>query len=299
MPGTLAVMPSLLDNSPYAVAECIEHGFRSSRPTSAGLRSLIAAEDRPQVLFGPTADELAAALRERSRACRSPLDRHAPPEESLAAWLELVESVEPARPQPGRLPDRVFGGRLGNRQRLAGAAPRQVDRLGRRGFGRGSVAERGDSIRRTRTGCSSSTTTTCRRTASSMHSRPRRLHRAPMRSRAAVRPADDAVGLQLFLGNPGPLGLIENQYGVIGLVARADRPGLCGLAALCTPGAPPVSASSRSRSRWRCNLPSQTIADSGGRPRGARGIRGSLGGCPRAAAAVGRDARCRRCPSRT
>jgi hypothetical protein len=38
---------------------------------------------------------------------------------------------------------------------------------------------------------------------------------------SAVRPADDAVGLQLFLGDPGPLGLVENQYGVIGLVRRS------------------------------------------------------------------------------
>src|SRR5207248_1689470 len=35
---------------------------------------------------------------------------------------------------------------------------------------------------------------------------------------AAVRPADDAEGLRLFLGDPGALGLAENSYGVIGLV---------------------------------------------------------------------------------
>jgi hypothetical protein len=35
---------------------------------------------------------------------------------------------------------------------------------------------------------------------------------------SAVRPADDSGGTQLFLGDPGSLGLVENQYGVLGLV---------------------------------------------------------------------------------
>src|SRR5439155_15482642 len=38
---------------------------------------------------------------------------------------------------------------------------------------------------------------------------------------AAVRPTDDSGGLQLFLGSPGALGLVQNQYGVLGLVRRA------------------------------------------------------------------------------
>jgi hypothetical protein len=38
---------------------------------------------------------------------------------------------------------------------------------------------------------------------------------------ASVRPADDPDGQRLFLGDPGALGLVENQYGVIGLVRRS------------------------------------------------------------------------------
>jgi hypothetical protein len=34
----------------------------------------------------------------------------------------------------------------------------------------------------------------------------------------AVRPSDDPRGVHLFLGDPGALGLVENQYGVVGLV---------------------------------------------------------------------------------
>ena len=37
---------------------------------------------------------------------------------------------------------------------------------------------------------------------------------------AGVRPSDDDDAVQLFLGDPGSLGLIENQYGVLGLVSR-------------------------------------------------------------------------------
>jgi hypothetical protein len=36
-----------------------------------------------------------------------------------------------------------------------------------------------------------------------------------------VRPADDPDAVQLFLGDPGALGLVENQYGVVALVRRA------------------------------------------------------------------------------
>jgi hypothetical protein len=38
---------------------------------------------------------------------------------------------------------------------------------------------------------------------------------------AAVRPAGDPDGIHLFLGNAGALGLVENQYGVLGLVRRS------------------------------------------------------------------------------
>ena len=37
LPGTLAVIPSLLDNSPYAVAECIEHGIPFVATSTGGI----------------------------------------------------------------------------------------------------------------------------------------------------------------------------------------------------------------------------------------------------------------------
>src|SRR5439155_10872052 len=38
---------------------------------------------------------------------------------------------------------------------------------------------------------------------------------------AAVRPADDPEAVQLFLGDAGPLGLVENHYGVLGMLRRS------------------------------------------------------------------------------
>ena len=77
LPGTLAVMPSLLDNSPYGVAECIEHGIPFVSTATGGIPELVAGEDARQVLCRPTPDDLAAALR---RA--------------------LTEGTRPARPRP-------------------------------------------------------------------------------------------------------------------------------------------------------------------------------------------------------
>jgi Glycosyl transferases group 1 len=97
-PGTLAVMPSLLENSPYAVAECIEHGIPFLAADVGGTPELVARDDRARVLHPPTRDAFAAALAE---ALRSP-DGFEParparrPEETLDAWLDLVETVEPA-----------------------------------------------------------------------------------------------------------------------------------------------------------------------------------------------------------
>ena len=62
LPGTLAVMPSLVDNSPYAVAECLEHGIPFVAARVGGVPELVLEEDHARVLCRPTADDLAAAL---------------------------------------------------------------------------------------------------------------------------------------------------------------------------------------------------------------------------------------------
>jgi len=171
-PGTLAVMPSLLENSPYAVAECLEHGIPFLAADVGGTAELVAEEDRARVLHRPTPDAFAAALQSALADGVEPARPARAPEGSLAAWLTLVESVEPARRGASRAAsDWVTVG------------DPDVDALA--------------------TAASEADVVTC-----------------------AVRTPDG--GRQLFLGEPGPLGLIENQYGVAGLVraeaaAKVDR----------------------------------------------------------------------------
>lgn len=97
-PGTLAVMPSLQENSPNAVYECLEHGIPFVASDVGGVPELIAAPDRPGVLFEPTAEGVAAALRGVLSTRVVPV----PPRPAFARtasaerWGEVVEM----RPRP-------------------------------------------------------------------------------------------------------------------------------------------------------------------------------------------------------
>ena len=63
-PGTLAVMPSLQDNSPNTVYECLELGIPFVASAVGGVPELVAEDDRARVLFEPSAEGLAGALRQ-------------------------------------------------------------------------------------------------------------------------------------------------------------------------------------------------------------------------------------------
>lgn len=223
VPGTLAVMPSLLENSPYAVAECIENGIPFLATGVGGTPELVAAEDRERVLSLPNSDDFSAAI---GRALASPtglapaLPRHAP-ERALAQWLELVETVTAAPgPTPPRSKPRVSVVARGD------ASVRRAERLAERthsvavevvpASSRGAGLEAApadwllfideddipddallDSLVAAQLATGADVVT------------------------AGVRPSDDAEAVQLFLGDPGSLGLIANQYGVLGLVRRS------------------------------------------------------------------------------
>jgi glycosyltransferase involved in cell wall biosynthesis len=169
VPGTLAVMPSLLENSPYAVAECIEHRIPFVAANVGGTPELIAEEDRSRVLRAPTSNEFAAALRAALTEGVEPARSTHPPQDSLTAWVELVESVRPAHRQPSSV------------QADWVVVPDIQDEDLRDALLSAQVASGADAV------------TTAVRT-------------------------DE--GIRLFLGDPGPLGLVENQYGVVGLVKR-------------------------------------------------------------------------------
>jgi glycosyltransferase involved in cell wall biosynthesis len=98
-PGTLAVVPSLEDNSPNAVYECLERGLPLLASRTGGITELVAEEDRARVLFDPTADGVAAALRRALEAEVFPAARFAfDPELAVEAWQEVLGLSPTPRP---------------------------------------------------------------------------------------------------------------------------------------------------------------------------------------------------------
>jgi len=99
-PGTLAVIPSFEENSPNVIYECLENGVPFIASDVAGIRELVAADDRARVLFEPTPDGIAAALRRALanggalRPARAAFDD----EESLQCWDHVL--ALPAHPPP-------------------------------------------------------------------------------------------------------------------------------------------------------------------------------------------------------
>jgi glycosyltransferase involved in cell wall biosynthesis len=227
--GTLAVMPSLLDNSPNTVAECVECGIPFIASATGGIPELVAEGDRERVLFGPTADDLAATL---ERVLTSSSFAPARPARSapgaLDSWLELVDTVRPSSAPAVRPVTQVA-------VVAAGEASEQHARR---------LAERTHTVDVEVVRDASRRSGLARTTAAWVvflddDDRPLDdlldvLVAAQASSgadvvTAAVHPADDPGAMHLFLGDPGPLGLSENQYGVLGLVraelAVAELPG--------------------------------------------------------------------------
>jgi hypothetical protein len=95
-PGTLVVMPSLQENSPNAVYECLEHGIPFIASAVGGVPELVERE----VLFDATPAALAAKLR------RIIQDGNVPPparpafdrDVSLERWHEVIELRATPRP---------------------------------------------------------------------------------------------------------------------------------------------------------------------------------------------------------
>jgi glycosyltransferase involved in cell wall biosynthesis len=175
-PGTLAVMPSLLDNSPNTVSECIEQGIPFVATDTGGIPELVAAEDRARVLCEPTTAALAEALRHAldSPGGFAPARPAREARESLDAWLEVVDRVEPAPSREAPADEELV---------LVGLD--DADPEVREALAAAQAASGADVVT------------------------------------AGVRPTDDTGAVHLFLGNPGALGLVENQYGVFGLVRRS------------------------------------------------------------------------------
>jgi glycosyltransferase involved in cell wall biosynthesis len=106
-PGTLAVMPSFEENSPNTVYECLENGIPFIAGNAAGIRELVTPEDHGRVLFEPTEEGIAEALR-RALVNGDALGPARPAfddAESLRRWEEVFAlPAGPFPPRDGRLP---------------------------------------------------------------------------------------------------------------------------------------------------------------------------------------------------
>jgi glycosyltransferase involved in cell wall biosynthesis len=100
-PGTLAVMPSLGETFSNAVFECLERGIPFLASDAGAPAELVAPEDRDRVLFEPSADGVAAALRralsngDALRPARAAFDAAT----ACERWAEVVEFQPEARPR--------------------------------------------------------------------------------------------------------------------------------------------------------------------------------------------------------
>jgi glycosyltransferase involved in cell wall biosynthesis len=190
-PGTLVVLPTLLENSPYAVAECLEHGIPFIASRVGGLPELIAGRDRDRVLVEPTAAAFAAALARALTGDVAPAGPARPPEVELAAWLRLVETV---RPRPTQQNPAVASVEVIKPTSVEDASAEWVALVD---DADAPDADLLDALVSAQAASGADVVTT------------------------AVRPLDLPGTVRMFLGNPGALGLVENHYGVVGLVRRA------------------------------------------------------------------------------
>lgn len=108
--GRLAVMPSVADNSPYAVLECLVAGLPFLARDVGGIGELVHPKDRAECLFddrpAALADRLAAALRDGVLAPRLGIDLQKNREAWLASFATWAGQARkgPDRPQATTTP---------------------------------------------------------------------------------------------------------------------------------------------------------------------------------------------------
>jgi glycosyltransferase involved in cell wall biosynthesis len=105
-PGTVAVMPSLEDNSPATVYECLERGIPFVASDAGGTAELIADEDRGRVLFKPTPAGVESALRRVLVGTKGfePAHPAFDANYSYQRWAEVIAMQPPAHTAAGERP---------------------------------------------------------------------------------------------------------------------------------------------------------------------------------------------------
>lgn len=96
-PGRVALIPSLIDNSPNVVIECVEDGTSFLAAASGGIPELVAAADHERVLFQPTVAALTERLDRLLRDGVTPAPAAAgwKADEILPAWEALLDRPAP------------------------------------------------------------------------------------------------------------------------------------------------------------------------------------------------------------
>lgn len=97
-PGTLAVMPSYGETFSNAVFECLEHGIPFLASNVGAPKEFIAPADHPRVLFEPTPEGVATALRRAlaNGSAPEPARSAFDPQSAVDRWSEVVQ-LEPRR----------------------------------------------------------------------------------------------------------------------------------------------------------------------------------------------------------
>lgn len=188
-PGTLAVMPSFGETFSNAVYECLERGVPFLASDAGAPPELIAEADRDRVLFEPTPEGIAASLDGVLGNGRLPQPARLAfdPADSLKAWQDAIATqARPVAPPEG---------------------PRSVDIATWGSFPEGQsnwivFLDPGDVPR---DGCVET------------------FLRAQAASGADIVTCGVQVGdvQQLFLGDPGGLGVLSNMYGKTALIRRS------------------------------------------------------------------------------
>jgi glycosyltransferase involved in cell wall biosynthesis len=211
--GTLAVTPSLGDNSPNTVYECIEHGIPLIASDDGGIPELVAADDRARVLFEPTPEGMADALRRVIaeegvlRPARAAFSGNA----SAQAWAELLElRPEHASATRDETDVDVVIGHRGSREALE-----------RQTWPRVHVHVAGTRAEGLAKGIAPYVVFLDEEDVPDPQLIEALLD-AQARSGADVVSCGvrDGMGLRLFSGEPGGLGVLSNDYGAVALFRR-------------------------------------------------------------------------------
>jgi O-antigen biosynthesis protein len=223
-PGTLAVMPSLLDNSPNVVYECLEHGIPFLAGRVGGVPELVATEDRDRALVEPTTAGIRAGLQRmlKDTDALHPVRPGFDDAASSAVWEEAIAAA-PAVPEHLGETVRVSavilqlrGADELNRSRDALAAQtRRLDEV--------MVATSGDERCAAIASCGSDFVLLLEDGDELDRDCVETLLQAQAASDADVVTCGTRLGDKrcCFLGEPNELGLVGNYYGLVALGRRS------------------------------------------------------------------------------